>query len=453
MEEKICRAQCLVGKCPFDTCIKYRSDGRAQALPDSMQILTRAKTEINQRADGYGVAVDIGTTTVAVYLWNRETGICVAYGSEVNAQISMGLDVLSRIRYSTEATDGLSRLHDAVTGQLERMIYELIHHETIDASEIKYIVLTGNTTMLHLVSGISPASMGRLPFQPESQFGNRVKAGELGLTSLSCDVFLPGCPCAFVGADIVTAMLAAGFDKKTDTMLLMDIGTNGELALLHEGRIYAASTAAGPAFEGAELSCGMAGVAGAISAVSVRDGKIVCETIGGSEATGVCGSGVLDFIGLMLETGAIDESGAIEPDSAFGSKIDGQNALMLEKGIYLTQKDIRNIQAAKAAIAAGVYALAKAAGIGLDKVNQTYLAGGFGNYMDIASARKIGLIPPGIGSVDSIGNAAATGAALLLFPDQYNQAADWLFRNTVCVELGGDAYFAEKYVDCMYLKE
>lgn len=452
MEKEICSAQCLTGKCPFGSCINYRSRGENAhwTAPEGMQILTDADIQVAQRADGFGVAVDIGTTTVAVYLWNREKGECVACASEMNAQAPKGVDVLSRIRYCADNADGRGQLHGTITRQLDRMISSLARKETVLLKDIKFAVFTGNTTMLHLLAGLSPVSMGQLPFRPASQFGVAKPAGEIGLASLSCDVYLPGCPGAFVGADIVTAMLAAGFDRKQETLLLMDIGTNGEMALLHDGKIHATSTAAGPAFEGAELSCGMAGVTGAISSVYAREGIIEYDVIGGGEAAGMCGSGVLDFTSLMVEAGAIDDTGAIIPGNPFLLSIEGGAVLALNKTVYLTQKDIRSIQAAKAAMAAGIFALSKAAGISLEQIDQTFIAGGFGNYMNIDSARRIGLVPPGIGNVANIGNAAAAGAALLLFPKEYKTTADWLFCETACVDLGGDAYFTEKYVANIY---
>jgi uncharacterized 2Fe-2S/4Fe-4S cluster protein (DUF4445 family) len=299
--------------------------------------------------------------------------------------------------------------------------------------------------------------MGVLPFEPASQFGTYHDPAALGLSAKHTDVYLTPCISAFVGGDITTAILASGMYRGEELCALLDIGTNGEVALGNKNFLYVTSTAAGPAFEGAQISCGMAGVPGAINKVYPYEGAIEVTTISG-EARGVCGSGLLDAAALLVSTGLVDETGrmadAEEADESMRRYIvqsDGQPGIEIYPGVVITQKDIREIQTAKAAIAAGLEALIAHAEKTMQDVSRLYLAGGFGNFMDADSAIKIGLLPKhAAGKITAIGNAAGTGAVMALLNDGYKRECEIIAKTGQHVELGSNPVFFDRYIENMY---
>ncbi|MEG2956972.1 MAG: ASKHA domain-containing protein [Christensenellaceae bacterium] len=450
----ICKGECLFGKCPHKVCVKAMAQSQdAVDLHADMKILTQGNMPImNSSKTGYGVAIDIGTTTVVVYLYDLEKMKCVSVVSRINKQASLGLDVISRIKFCGDHKDGLFKMHRAITDELNDLIEQTLKEALISAESISYAVITGNTTMLHLLASISPVSMGVLPFMPLSYFGNTINASEIDLNLGNAQCYLTPCMSAFVGGDISTALIATGFDKTQDICLLMDIGTNGEVAIGNKDFIWSTSTAAGPAFEGAHIKCGMAGVKGAINSVFAKQGKIEHTTIGNEKAQGICGSGLLDAVALMCEIEVIDETGRIdtEKNCKFVGEKDGEVVIFLTDDVYITQKDIRELQTAKAAVAAGVLSLAHCAEIKIEDVKRVYIAGGFGNYMDIHSAMAIGLLSKDFKEIISVGNAAGTGAIMTLIDDSYKENMSELCKHSKHVELGSNPYFMEKYVDCMY---
>ena len=256
---------------------------------------------------------------------------------------------------------------------------------------------------------------------------------------MNAKCYLPRCLHAFVGADTTCALLASGMTKRSETALLCDIGTNGEMALWHQGRLYIASTAAGPAFEGAGISCGCASVLGAIDRVTVVNGNLHCHTIGNQPAVGICGSGLLDAVASLLDTELMDETGYLEEEE-----------VALSENVTLTQADIRAVQLAKAATYAGIMSLLTAANCDINAVEKLYIAGGFGSHLDLRSAVRIGLIPAELASrVEVIGNAALDGAAMLLM-DTTNREQIAAFEGcTEHVRLDGNPVFADRYVEAM----
>ena len=282
--------------------------------------------------------------------------------------------------------------------------------------------------------------------------GGAIQAAELGLAlNRSAVVSLLPCVAGYVGADTSAAMLAAGMREDGDTVLLIDIGTNGEIALSANGRLFACSTAAGPAFEGAHISCGMGGVTGAISQVKV-DGGIKYRTIGNTVAAGICGSGLLDLIAGFLDVGAIDETGRINADGAppWVKIVDGKLAVDRVRGIFVTQRDVREVQLAKGAIAAGVDVLLREAGIGVSDIRHVHLAGGFGSFMDKRSACRIGLIPPElVQRTSAMGNGSGAGAKAALLSKEAMAEAERLAQAVRYVELSVRQDFQDAFVDKM----
>lgn len=422
----------------------------------------------------YGVAVDIGTTTIASYLVDLLTGKKLYVNSLLNPQKIFGADVISRIKHTMDnGPAGLEELHRLITDAINASIAVLCSQAGIAPPGIHAVTLVGNTTMLHLLLKVSPRYIATAPFVPAFTSKMLLQAKDLGISinPLGLVCVLPSVS-AYIGADTVAAVLSAGMFRQKAPSLLIDIGTNGEIVLGGETGLFACSSAAGPAFEGANIRDGMGSITGAISSVSLARG-LSCKTIGNSRPAGICGTGMVDLLAQLLETGIIDETGRI----AAGWKavlpaqkeledrittIDGMNAFVVcpagqtlsGREIVLTQKDVRELQNAKAAIAAGINVLVKEAGIGFEDISEVYLAGGFGSYMDIGSALKIGLIPPALsGKISAVGNAAGQGAIEALMNRDCLKLADEISKNMKYIELSASKDFNDYYVDCMMFGE
>lgn len=381
-----------------------------------------------------GAAVDVGTTTIAVRLYDLHSGVCTGAAGGRNPQTAVAADVMGRIGAALEGR--LEELQDQARTAVEGLLREACARAGRIVGQVDALVVTGNTTMLYLLTGRNPEALSHAPFEADCLF-------DLELERMGRRYYLPPCMNAFVGADISCAVLASGQCDSDAVSLLCDIGTNGEIALWKEGVLYVSSTAAGPAFEGAGISCGCDSVRGAIDRVRREDGRIVAETIGGAPAAGVCGSGLIDAIAAFLEAGEIDETGATEAQR-----------LELRDGVALLPRDVRAVQLAKAAIAAGIETLMEAANARPQEVEALYIAGGFGSHLNVESAARIGLIPAELAPrVKVIGNAALAGAAQLLL-DRGNWArVRAIARSARHVNLGGNPSFNEHYMDQMFFPE
>jgi uncharacterized 2Fe-2S/4Fe-4S cluster protein (DUF4445 family) len=397
-----------------------------------------------------GVGVDIGTTTVLCRLLDLNAGRSLGARSEINAQAGYGADVLSRIAASEEP-GGLEALRDPIRSQLRRMIAELAADAGGGASveDVLSIAVAGNTTMLHFLAGVPPGAMARSPFTPAFLGCRRESAAALALVAHSGCVahLLPGVS-AYVGADIVAGMAAIRLHEARGRSLYLDLGTNGELALGGKDGILCCATAAGPAFEGAGIEKGMGGFEGAIDSVWIEDGKARFGTIGGGPAKGICGSGLIDALAAFLDLGMVDETGRV--DEAVGERM----YLDQERGIYLSQADVRAAQLAKAAIAAGIDTLLGAAGCGLDEVERLYLAGGFGSLLDLRGAVRVGLLPAELSDrVLVVGNASGAGAAAACLSASALEACSRVASLCEYLELSGRSDFNAAYIDRMIFPE
>lgn len=403
-------------------------------------------------ADGrhrYVLAVDVGTTTVAAFLCDGRTGRQLSCASAVNPQSAYGADVIARIQYELEHRDG--RMGEEIRACLDRLARESAEAAAIRPEEIGLVSLVGNTAMHHLLLGADVAPLVTPPYMPSVWEAMELPAPE----------WLPACPEAevrvlpniagFVGADTVGCMVSAAFDRREDLTLLIDIGTNGEMVLGDRERRLACSTAAGPAFEGAKIRFGMRGAPGAIDHAELAGGKLACYVIGGGEARGVCGSGLLDVVYALLRGGFVDESGRMLPEvPGPWLTVDGQPAFLLRDGVYLTQKDIREVQLAKAAIRAGVELLLETMGRKAAEVRSVLLAGAFGSYLSPESACGIGMLPPGLLSrVRAIGNAAGEGAKQCALQASDFRRSIVLAGETEFLELASLPAFQDCYVDCL----
>lgn len=385
----------------------------------------------------FGVAIDIGTTTVAARLYDSD-GHAIADKTILNPQSAWGADVISRIEAAI--TDEASNITKTILNAIDNLITEISESSHFLSSDIESVVITGNTVMLSLLTSTSVKPLSHAPFVCDRLFGETIKAEKLGLSSLKSDVevYLPNCVAAFIGADIVTALLASDICSSEKTQLLVDIGTNGEMALWHEGKMYFCSTAAGPAFEGVGISMGMPSRSGAIDRVEIVDQKIFAHTIDDKKACGICGSGIIDAIACLLKMGVIDETGYLEND------------VIISDPVILEQNDVRAVQLSKSAICSGIRTLLNEADICCEDVDKVYIAGGFGSYINIENAAFIGLLPNDlVDKVHIIGNAALSGASMMLLNPKLRDKMIQCINSSITVELSSNNFFMEQYVEEM----
>ena len=381
-----------------------------------------------------GAAVDIGTTTLALKLCDLKSGRILAESAMLNPQTSVAADVMGRI--SAAMSGELEKMQQQIVAAIGELIAQACRKANASEDYVDVLVLTGNTTMLYLLTGRDPECLSHFPFHADTLFGSWTEI-------LGRRTYLPACMNAFVGADITCAVLSSGMCNSGKTSLLCDIGTNGEIALWKNGTLYVTSTAAGPAFEGAGISCGCGSVIGAIDKVWVEDGTVCAHTIGDASAVGVCGSGLIDAIAAFLAIEEIDETGATE-----------SNDLPLRDGIALQPRDVRAVQLAKAAIAAGIETLCETAGANYSEIETLYIAGGFGSHLNVQSAAAIGLIPEELSSrVSVIGNASLSGSVQLLLDQDTLSAAMTIAENSVHTNLGGNPSFNNHYMEQMLFPE
>ena len=385
------------------------------------------------------IAIDLGTTTLVFALVDHRGRVIRTYSS-LNPQRAFGADVISRIKASTEGKKEL--LRDRIRAELKEGIWTLIHQEEIEPDGIGQIMLAGNTTMIHLLMGYDCSSLGTYPFTPVNIKRLRIKTKEiLSLEDQIPFTIFPGIS-AFVGGDILAGLLACGFDRTDRVNLLVDLGTNGEMALGNRKQILVTSTAAGPAFEGGNLSCGMGSIPGAISHVRIEEGIGRFDTIGGKPPIGICGTGVLELTAELLNNGWMDENGLLaDPYFEQGFEIGGMKFL---------QKDVRELQMAKAAVRAGIEILVRRHGIAFEKIDKVYLAGGFGYRMDVAKAVRIGLFPPELETkIVAVGNSSLSGMIRCLTDEAAEAGMEQLLAVAQEIHLSNEADFNERYLEAM----
>ena len=349
----------------------------------------------------------------------------------INPQTQYGGDVISRINYTSEKKDGLRELQQVIMSAINEQLSHFTEFSGIGREDIVSLTVTGNTTMLHLLLGVDPLSIALAPFTPKFTDEQVLSGKQLGLLC-HAEAKIRTLPCisGYVGADIVAGIASIMPSPERDNYLFMDIGTNGELALVTPGGVLCCSTAAGPAFEGAKISCGMGGVEGAISAYDGQGFTV----IGNIKPEGICGSGLIDLVAHMLEKGLVDADGLLKED------------YMVTDNISITQQDIREVQLAKAAIAAGIKVLIQHAGMNFDQLDAVFLAGGFGNYIQPESAMKIGLIPHQMeGKIIPLGNTSGSGALLALKSTHFSPVVDNLLSRTTYIELSGNENFTMEF--------
>lgn len=421
------------------------------------------------------IAVDLGTTTIAASLVDAATGERIALAGSINPQRLFGADVVQRLQAADESVDKLRAMSQVVNEELLRLALELLSRAGAAIDDLAYIAVAGNPAMEHLALGLPVHSLAFPPHRPSFKSGKTVNASILGWQTDTVVFFFP-LPGGFVGGDLV-AFLYGLFPSDVppggesapqiphETCLCLDLGTNAEIALIAGGRVFATSAAAGPAFEGGNLSCGMAAVPGAISRVNLNGGRVDFSTIGNGRPSGVCGSGVIDAVAGLVEEGVVDRTGRIlspgEISSNLGNRVDemeGEAVFMLyrdaDRRVYLSQKDIREVQLAKAAIRAGIDILLGRAGVSADDVERVVLTGSFGSELSPASLKSIGILDEKMVQItDFVRDGALAGVEKMLSAPQGRQLVDRFAEAVRVIPLSGTPAFEKQFIGRMNFPE
>ena len=428
-----------------DNCEVWLTEPEADlSWNESLPISNLKSHDSENRRAGFGAAVDLGTTTVALKLFRLSDGTCIGSISRWNCQKSYGADVITRISYCMDNEDGLNLLSSIIRSQIISMLKDVCNTHGIAVCDVKEIFLAGNTVMQHIFAGISPVSIASAPFKPLSLFEDT--ASSIILDKIP--VFMAPCVAGYVGGDITSGILSIGMNKKNEKSLFIDVGTNGEMAIGNSGGFTSCAVASGPAFEGAGIECGMPAAHGAVNKVDICDGRLVFDVLGGIEPKGICGSGILDLVSCLLQLGYIDESGYLEENE------NGEQIFYLADNVFISQRDIRQIQLAKAAVAAGIKILLKSENLDYSDIDCLYLAGGFGNRLRPESAIRIGMLPPEMsGKIKAAGNTSLSGAELCLLSSSFRNELSEIKNKCKYIELSSSAAFSECFVDEMIFPE
>jgi uncharacterized 2Fe-2S/4Fe-4S cluster protein (DUF4445 family) len=426
----------------------------------------------NTVKNSYGIAFDIGTTTVAGYLVDLESGIELSAAAKTNPQVVYGDDVISRVGFAQQNKDGLLKLQKEIVNALNEIIKETAQRAKISSDNIYKMSIAGNTCMQHLLLGLNPSYIASSPYIPVIKEDLSIKTKDIPKLILkpNTNIYMLPNISAYVGADIAAGILATCMWKKEKNILFLDLGTNGEIVLSARGKLWACSTAAGPAFEGARISSGMRAAEGAIDKVKMDHRSFAYSVIKDDKVRGICGSGLIDLIAEMLRLGLINKSGRLTDREGCNAElgeeirkriIKGQkgNKFLLVEGketengdpVFLTQKDIREVQLAKAAIFAGIKILLKEVNILPEDIQEILLAGAFGNFIDKESARRIGLIPYlSLKKIKSVGNTAGRGAEIALLSEKMKKVCRDTAREVQYVELSSRSDFQDEFMDAMF---
>ncbi len=444
-------------------------DARVYLPPASLSAPQRAQVDIllerglepGEGEEGLGVALDAGTTGLAAYLVDLATGKTLLARGAPNPQIALGEDVISRIRAASADAAAARRLRESLVQGLAELVEELLRETGRTGKELQRITLVGNPAMTHLFLGLPVDSLGTAPYAPASTDPVEIPASQAGLPSGKDTVLrIPPAVAGFVGADHLAMILATGLHESKSPAAGMDIGTNTEVALVKDGRIWSCSTASGPAFEGARIRCGMRASPGAVEKVSLREGVLTFSTIEGRLPLGICGSGVLDALAALVEEDFLLESGRFKKkaDSRLGGGEGGPRFELIPPALsghgeplFLTRKDIQEIQVAKGAMRAGLDVLLDEAGMVEEEIETFFLAGAFGTYLDLESARAVGMVPPlPTERFRQVGNAAGAGARAVLGDRAWREILE-IAGKIRYVELAGTERFTEAFAERMLL--
>ncbi len=410
-----------------------------------------------------GVAIDIGTTTIVVELVDLKSGTVIDSRSDYNKQVVYGEDVLSRILYTEEHKDGIHKLTTTVRYAINDLIRELVIDNKMRYEKICRAVISGNTVMTHLFYGLDPKYIRHEPYIPVMSFVPQMKAVKLGL-SVNPNAYIYALPCrsSYVGGDVTADVIASGMSDRKEISLLIDVGTNGELVLGNESFLVSCSCSAGPAFEGGEVEFGTRAMYGAIERIWIDDNKVHYSTIGNVRPKGICGSGLIELVAELFSNGVIDRVGKIQPDknniriqagssgSQFVVAFKGETAI--NKDIVITDVDIQNILRTKAAVYASSNVLLKTFGYKFTDLTDVFIAGSFGNYLDIKKAITIGLLPDlPLDVFKFIGNGALGGARMVLLSKSMQDKAEEVVANMTHIELSVNSMFFKEFTSALFI--
>ena len=417
---------------------------------------------------GYGIAFDIGTTTVVGMLWDIYNGCQIGAQAETNPQNEFGLDVISRITFANEAEENLKLLQDKIIGCLNLITEKLCSEHNVDPQSIVRVTVCGNTTMSHIFAGYDPASLAHAPFDPAYTGTLFMRAGDLGLQIQpeSTVMLIPNIA-GHVGGDITAGILAARLEDRKEKTVFIDIGTNGEIVFCQDGKMFTCSTAAGPAFEGAAIYQGMRAANGAIEKVRFENEDVLFQVIGGIPPVGICGSGLIDAVAEMKKAGVIDKKGRIATAESYDRKhpgsllcerlrdgADGREFVLVSKtndeDIVITQKDIREVQLAKGAIGAGIQLMMQKMESKPEELDRIIVAGAFGSYIDKNSAVTIGLLPDiDRDRIESAGNTAGAGTLMAVASSEEAVRVQNIPEKLTHIELANEPDFQHTYLKAM----
>src|SRR5665648_71151 len=423
---------------------------------------------VADKMPGYGVSFDIGATTIVGNLWDLEKGTSLQIIGKTNPQIIFGADVISRINYCEDNSAKFELLRDKLTDCLNEIITELLANNKIEKQGIVKVTAAGNATMSHIFAGINPKPLARSPFTLAYSGEKVFKAREvsLNLNPETKVILLPNIA-GHIGGDITAGILATRMEELKGTTLFIDIGNNGGIVLSKNDKIYACSTAAGPAFEGACIYQGMRAEAGAIEEIKIKNGTVCFKTVEHKEPVGICGSGIIQIIGELLKTGIINKSGRLllsaemegvqlsdDLKSRLRENPSGREFVIVSKkdkaDIIITQKDIREVQLAKGAIYSGIMLLLSELNEEIKNIDRIILGGAFGSYLNKVSAVEIGILPDiDLDKIISAGNTAGTGASLVLLSEAERKKAIHLAQKTEHIELADCSNFQEEFLKAM----
>ncbi len=413
------------------------------------------------RERAYGLAFDIGTTTVVGYLLDLLSGKEIARSSRLNGQQPWGADVLSRASHALEKAQGVADLQAAVVGTLNQIIADCC--ASVDPRNVYYMTVVGNSIMHHLALGITPTTIALSPYVPVTRDGLSLPAADLGIALPNARVYFLPLIGAYVGADTLAVIMATALDESDEIQLAVDIGTNGEMALGSRGHILACSAPAGPAFEGAEIRQGMRASAGAIDRVRILE-DVRVWTIGDAPPKGICGSGLIDALAQMVRRGIVDVGGRLLPrpdlegrlppkvlERIVGQEYTWEFVLSWDPYVAITQDDVRQLQLAKGTILCGVRILLEELGVDAPQIARVLLAGAFGNFVDKRSALGVGMLPPAIRPerILGVGNAAGQGARMTLLSKSIRRRAEALARRVEYFELSKHPRFEEIFIESL----
>lgn len=469
LQEKVCCGEMHISLPVLRTLAETLRAGNWQVTATVVEADGRAEIVLLEPGHAvsppFGLAIDIGTTTVVVYLVDLETGLTLGKQGTYNKQARLGDDVIARIVYATEKATGLAELQEAAVATVNQLVSELLTEHVISGQDVHLAVVAGNTTMTHLFLALSPKYIRLEPYIPLAASPPPVRAAELGLPlNPHALVFSFPAVASYVGGDIVAGVLLTGMSGEQAVTLFIDIGTNGEMVLGNRDWLVSVACSAGPAFEGGGITFGMRAMKGAIERVAIAPEtyEVTVETIGGGRPRGLCGSGLIDCLAKLRAVGIIDRAGALQMDLATSRLRHGDDgpefvlvwaaAAAGAQDIVLTGNDIKNLLRAKAAVYAGIRCLLKAVQLGEEAVEQVLVAGGFGNHINIRDAVAIGLLPDmPIEKFTFIGNAAVKGARLGMLSQEAFREALLLGKKITYLELSGGGAFMEEFISALFL--